>query len=265
MNQQSNYAFLQKYQRLQLSVMFDDLIDLEFATIGFSKTDPSSFWNLALTDELLNEKQLDEIETKLTSLNRKTTIYFENRHDLANLVSLLVIRNYKKSFEDCWQFWDNGQIDTKHFESTKKVNTDKDLKIFIDTFNACYRKDDPQNPYGELGEYLRVTEDAWHRHHAANRLEYFLTYKGDRPVAVSTLTNYEDIGYISNVGSLMEVRGEGFGKAATHYCVDRSIRNGHTEHCLATEEGHYPNEFYKRIGFSIRFTALGYTQTASTN
>lgn len=93
------------------------------------------------------------------------------------------------------------------------------------------------------------------------RIEYFMVYKGNKPVAVSTLTNYGDIGYISNVGSIREVRGEGFGKAATLFCVKESIKHGNKEHCLATEEGAYPNEFYKRIGFATRFTAIGYTKT----
>ena len=87
-----------------------------------------------------------------------------------------------------------------------------------------------------------------------------MVYKNNKPVAVSTLTNYDEIGYISNVGSLSEVRGEGFGKAATLFCIQESIKHGNREHCLATEEGAYPNEFYKRIGFVTRFTAVGYTK-----
>jgi len=75
-----------------------------------------------------------------------------------------------------------------------------------------------------------------------------------------TLTNHDGIGYISNVGSLRKVRGEGFGKIASLYPVSQSIKNGNLEHCLATEEGTYPNEFYKRIGFETRFTAVCYVK-----
>jgi len=81
------------------------------------------------------------------------------------------------------------------------------------------------------------------------------------PCAVATLTNFDGLGYISNVGSLKKVRGKGFGKIATLYCVAKSIKNNNQEHCLATEEGAYPNEFYKRIGFVTRFTACGYTKS----
>ena len=104
---------------------------------------------------------------------------------------------------------------------------------------------------------MNVARKVWSKYKRTNRLQYFVVFKGSEPVAVSTLTNFENIGYISNVGSLEKVRGEGFGKAATLFCVQESIKNGNDIHCLATEEGHYPNEFYKRIGFESRFNAIG--------
>ena len=140
----------------------------------------------------------------------------------------------------------------------KKVISIDDLEVFLKTFDQCYKKDDPQNPYGTLGDYLKITKDVWYKHHKSNRLEYFMAYKGDQPVAVASLNNYNNIGYILNVGSLREVRGEGFGKFATLYCVKVSKDRGNTVHCLATEENTYPNEFYERIGFNTRFTGCCY-------
>lgn len=124
----------------------------------------------------------------------------------------------------------------------------------------CFQKNDPQNPYGELGDYLKVAEKVWWRHHATNRIEYFMVYDGNEPVAVSTLTNYKSIGYISNVGSLKSVRGKGFGKLATIYCVNLSNKHENKYHCLATEEGTYPHEFYQRIGFEKKFSAVCFTK-----
>lgn len=240
--------------------MFDDLIELGFATVGYSKIDASVFWNNALTNQNLNEKQINDIERTLTSVNRRSTVYFEHRSDFIKLIHVLESEGYHKSFEDCWQFWSNGTIDERYFNSIKEVTTREELRVFLDVFNACYQKNDPQNPYGELGDYVKVAEDVWYKHHSTNRLQYFLVYKNGKPIAVSSLTNFGGIGYISNVGSLREVRGEGFGKAATLYCVKKSLENRNEEHCLATEEGQYPNEFYKRIGFVSRFAAVGYTK-----
>ncbi len=256
----TNYEFLKKYQRLQEGIAIDKIIDLGFASIGFSLKDKSSFWNLAIVNTVVNDSQIALIEDNLIKLQRNPTIYFEDRPDLSPLANLLEGKGYKKSFADAWQFWKGEVIDESHFSSVKKVDSEEMLQTYLKTFNECYLKDDPQNPYGELGEYLQTAEDAWHKHNGTGRLEYFIAYKADSPVAVSALTNFEGLGYISNVGTLPGVRGEGFGKLITHYCVFRSIENGNTEHCLATEEGEYPNEFYKRIGFETRFNALAYTK-----
>lgn len=240
--------------------MFDRLIELGFATVSFCEIDKTSFWNNALTDQMFTEEELSEIEQTMQSLGRVSAVYFEHRETLQPLISFLTAGGYKQEFEDSWMFWPGKDIDTSRFDSVKKVTNETELEVFLKTFDACYQKDDPQNPYGELGDYLEVTEKVWHKHCGTNRLEYLIVYKGDKPVAVSTLTNFEGIGYISNVGSLREVRGEGFGKLATFYAVEESKRCGNDTHCLATEEGTYANEFYKRIGFETRFTAVCYVK-----
>jgi len=155
-------------------------------------------------------------------------------------------------------FHDGKIINKEHFSQVQKVKDKDGLQIFLKTFDSCYQKDDPQNAYGELGEYLNAAKIAWLKNHKNNKVEYFIVYNNNKPVAVSSLSNYKNIGYISNVGSLIKVRGQGFGKLVTHYCISQSKKRGNNQHCLATEEGTYANEFYKRIGFKTIFTAVGY-------
>lgn len=240
--------------------MYNKLIDLDFASIAWCDKYDSSFFNHAQVDKPLTEKELDEVEQTLKELKRKPAVYFENRNDLSNLVDFLGKRGYKKTWEDSWMFHSGQEIDESAFNQVKKVEDETSLEEFLKAFDACYQKNDPQNPYGELGDYLEVAKDAWRKHNKSGKIEYFTVYDGEKSVAVSTLTNFAGIGYISNVGSLKEVRGKGFGKLASLCCVVQSKKNGNSEHALATEEGQYPNDFYKRIGFKTRFTALGYVK-----
>lgn len=85
---------------------------------------------------------------------------------------------------------------------------------------------------------------------------YYLIYDGNKPVAVSSLTSREGIGYISNVGSLREVRGKGFGKLATFVCIHESMERKNQYHCLATEEGTFAHDFYTRLGFECLLTGV---------
>lgn len=250
----TNYQFLQTYIELQKDIMFDELFELGFATVCCSHND-SSFWNNASVNSVLTSNDVGEIASKLIERKRKPAFYFENRTDLEPLVLLLSGQGYKKEAEDSWMFHSGENIDESRFGEIRKVETDADLEMFLTTFDQCYRKDDPLNPYGELGNYLITARIAWEKHHGSNRIEYFIAYKKDQPVAVASLTNRSRIGYISNVGSLVSVRGEGFGKLVTMYCVAQSKKGGNNTHCLATEEGTNPNSFYKSIGFETRFTA----------
>jgi ribosomal protein S18 acetylase RimI-like enzyme len=255
-----NFKFLQDYEQLQYAIMFDRFVDLDFAIISYCQGDDSVFWNHALTGKVLSDGELEKIEKTMKSLDRNPAVYFENKKELQSLVDLLKDKKYKFSFEDSWMFHSGKNIKTNRFDQVSKVTNEKQLMVFLGVFDACYQKGDPQNAYGELGDYLKVAENVWRQHHKTNRLEYFLVYKDGRPVVASTLTNHKGIGYISNVGSLKEVRGRGFGKIATYYCVEQSKKRGNIKHCLATEEGTYANEFYKRIGFVTKLTAVCFTK-----
>ena len=98
--------------------------------------------------------------------------------------------DYKNAWEDCWLFHLGKNIYSAKFSSVKKVNNKKDLKLFLETFDKCYQNDDPQNPYGELGDYLQKAEKAWLKHNQSGRMEYFMVMEKGKPVAVSTLTNF---------------------------------------------------------------------------
>lgn len=251
----SNYQLLQTYLELQKGIMFDDIFDLGFALVGYCENDHSSFWNNALVNTILSDEEIEKVSSKLLKLNRKPAFYFEHRSDLEPLSLRLSEQGYKQETEDSLMFHSGESIDESRFSEIKKVEDENRLEVFLETFNLCYRKDDPMNPYGELGDYLKASRIAWEKHHDTNKIEYFIAYKENKPVAVATLTNHKQVGYISNVGSLVSVRGEGYGKLATMYCVAVSKQNGNTLHCLATEEGTNPNAFYKSIGFNTRFTA----------
>ena len=253
-----NFSFLQKYIELQTSVTIDEVIDLGFVRIDYNKIEPSPYENFALTNKILSEGELNQIEQIFQRLGRKQAFYFENKPELKLLVDFLTTKGYKLDREDAWMFHNGENINADNFNLVRKVESEDDLAAFLKTFDNSFQKDDPQNPFGELGNYLKVTEAAWHRHRGTNRLQYFIAYKGDKPVAASALNNLNGIGYICNVGSLREVRGEGFGKLATLYALSSSVKNGNDYHCLATAEGTRPNEFYKRQGFVIKFTAVCY-------
>ena len=106
---------------------------------------------------------------------------------------------------------------------------------------------------------------AWHNLSPKDKIALYTTYndQGDA-VAVSILSSGNNIGYITTVGSLPSVRGEGYGKHATYHCLQESVKRGNKYHCLATEKDTYPYEFYKRLGFKNEFTSVCYVSASIT-
>jgi len=255
-----NVEFLEIYQHLQYQIMYNYLIDLGFASIAIGNTYDSPFFNHAQINKIISSEELKKIESVLEQYSRKPALYFENNEGAKDIIKFAEGKGYSYLWEDSWMFHDGNGTENLDFSAIKKVKTVDALEEFLNTFDSCYVADDPQNPYGKLGNYIDITRTSWERHNKSGKIEYFTVFDESSPVAVSTLTNFTGIGYISNVGSLPSVRGKGFGKIASLYCVAQSIKNGNKVHTLATEENQYPNDFYKHIGFKTKFNAIGYVK-----
>lgn len=255
-----NYNILEKFLDIMENTMFSKSVLLDFTRIIYNDSDSTPFWNFALIDQILDKNKIIAIEEKLKSLNRKPAIYFENTNLFIPLIGLLEKDGYRLNNEDSWMFYKNKVTDTSGFDKIKRVGSPEDLKIWLNTLNGCYRTNDPQNPYGELGVYVSLAERAWKSNNLTSKFEYFIAFKEMMPVAVATLTYEKDLGYISNVGSIQEVRGQGYGKLITLFCVYQAQKRDTDQICLATERGTFPNIFYKKLGFKTRFTARCYVK-----
>jgi ribosomal protein S18 acetylase RimI-like enzyme len=257
----TNFEFLNKFLDLENQVTYDEIFEYDFARTTYSKDDNSTFANFSLVNKIMTDGQSSKLEDLYKKLDRKLSFYFENGEENIFLREYLIKNSFKKQFEDSWMFYmKNNEFDESKLKDIKKVENESDLKVFIDVFDRSYVVNDPQNPYGDVKSFIPGAENAWRKFGATGRLEYFIVFKNGIPGAVSALNNYEGIGYISCVGSLPNFRGQDLGKKATLYAVKKSIKNGNGLHCLATEEGTYPNNFYKRIGFETKFTALQMTK-----
>ncbi|KKT65713.1 MAG: hypothetical protein UW61_C0040G0007 [Candidatus Curtissbacteria bacterium GW2011_GWC1_44_33] len=222
----SNYDFLAAYQNLQTGIEFDELIKRSSATVSHTAKNAAPYCNFALINKMLSDEEFSELEHLFSSLERTPVIYFENKPTLVKHLDRFKKRGYEKAFEDSWMFYERDVIDKSRFPQVKKVDDHKSLEVFLKTWDASLQSGDPQNPYGSVKGYLDNYRQAWLKFGASNRVQYFIVYDGEQPVATALLHSFEGVGYISNVGSLQTVRGRGFGKLATLYAVKRSQQIG---------------------------------------
>ncbi len=243
---------------LQLGITYKELFTYPWGSLCYSveTSDPSE--NHSLSNRDLSEAEIETVERKSNDLNRIPSFYFEKTNNLNGLVSTLVSHKYKLDWEDAWLFYEHDNIALPENVRGEVVVDEAGLELFISTFARCFQENDPQNPHGSMDGRLENVRNVWHAQKGTGRLEYYTIYQGSTPVATSALTSYKKIGYIDSVGSLQEVRGQGFGKTATFFAVKESMKQGNTTHCLCTIANTFTHDFYKRIGFDHRFSAVGY-------
>src|SRR5579859_5522102 len=162
-----NNSFIQQYLQLQKDVMFGRLDEHHSYTFCYCAADVSPFWNNVYTSSALAISQIEEVEKEMKKLHRVPAFYFEEKSELAPFKNTLLGHGYKQSANDSFMFFPDREVNDTQSFSGRKVENEKDLEVFLKTFDACYVKDDPVNPYGEIGEYIVPTRNAWNKHHAS--------------------------------------------------------------------------------------------------
>ena len=224
----------------------------------FTKDDSELWWNYALINNVISNDELDYIENFFKKRDRLPSIYFSEGKKSKLIINFLKKKGYELTAQDSWLFWNKKSpiIDSKEIT---KIETDIEFEEWIRTYIKSYPKEDPKNPYGDQTEFAEALKKSWYGRKKSYDTHY-LSFKNNKPVATAILTNYKKIGYLTSIGSIPSVRGEGYGKKISLYCVQNSIGLGNKHHFLVTEKGDYPYEFYKRIGFEPEFVAYLYTK-----
>lgn len=224
----------------------------------YTKENPEPWWNFVFFKRNLEKKYFKIVKSFFEKKKRQSSIYlFDDLKNKEN-ESILKKENYKLVTKDSYLFWDNKK--TKIDESKIiEVKTNKEFNIWIKTFIKSYPKDDPKNPYGEQKVFSKLLLKRW-KENKMNNNKYFIAFENKKPASVGILTSYNKQGYLSGIGSIPSARGNGFGKLITLHCINESLKLGNKHHFLITEKGHYPFNFYKRIGFKEKFVAYLYSK-----
>lgn len=254
------YPLLQTYQEMNLGVDYDEIIKVGSASLCLSHHDKGILGNYALVNAQIPQEELKKIEAVFSKHDRMSTIYFEERVGLLNLIDSLKEQGYKQTITDSWLFYEDEVKNQAKFDQIKIVKTDADFEAWLQTLDKCFVNDDPQNPYGPITHYVESSRKRWPDKKNNPDLEYYVVYEDGKPVATSMLNNRNGLGYIAAVGSLPSARGKGYGKLASLFAVYRSQQRKNFFTCLSTEEGHFPYKFYTRIGFNDRLRAVSFTK-----
>ena len=255
----SETDFLDHYFALQYRVSFDAIIPLQDAVFGYSRHDTSPYWNhIYLPKPTLTPDTLIGYETTCQDRDRLPAFYIVHNDKFSKCITILTKAGYTPYSEDAWMTY---APEKTVFPSVKfafnQVRTVEELDQFVELMDQCYPDNDPQNPYGNLGTYLDMTRQAWLQKSTEEELTYYtiMHIEKNKLCGVGAVILKEQMGYLCNVGTLPEERGQGVGKAAIHEGLRLIKKAGLTLACLATEHHQHPFKVYTHMGFETVFTA----------
>jgi len=203
--------------------MEDVLINLDFASVCVSRNNDSPFWNYSIPSKSLQKPEIEIVEKEMKKYNREPAFYFEKSKETEVLEKCLKESNYACSWKESWFFYTKKVESQNNFQLIKTVESDEDFAVFLDTLDQSYQDNDPQNPYGSTGkEYLESTKRSWDQHSCGDLIKHFILFADDKPVACCSLTSLNNLGYISNLGTIKKYRGRGYGKALSLFSVYNS-------------------------------------------
>jgi GNAT superfamily N-acetyltransferase len=257
-----NSQFLKLYQKTLFDLAYFDNLEkignVQIASTGF---DDSVWWNNATFDGELTDEIIAKAERYFRSINRKPIFYFAEDALNEENEKLLINKGYAQTDYEVWLEQKTPKINVDRFDQIRKVENEQDLEVFIKTIDRGYGADDPDNPYGGLGDYLSQIRESFRLHGASGKITRYIIFdENDNPASVGSLTNYERIGYISNIATVLEKRRQGYSAALLNYLLDNSVKAGNKTHCLATEVGSVPDKIYRKVGFTEMFRAKYYTK-----
>lgn len=245
--------FLHHYLNLQLGILFDQIRPVADSWFCSNNSGETPFWNQAVAFEVLNDAQVKKIETEFAKMERKPAFYLPQQKSLVGFSRELQNYGYEIKTSEVFMFHDGKNVPTLNFDSLKKVSSESELETFMKIFDDCYRSEDEKAGRGSgFNQCLQSTKDDWYRFHKNNRVEFFILYFENKPVGIISLTNYESMGYISNIGVLPAYRGMGLGKQITLFGVEMSKKHGNQVHFLIAEQGAAPEKIYGKIGFESK-------------
>jgi GNAT superfamily N-acetyltransferase len=262
----SGRYLLDKFFDLNQGIYFDRVQDLNYAKVYTSDNISNEYNNHAelISLEVDKERRLNRIEQVLLKAGRKPAIYITPLTRPEKIDTILKDSNYNISFNDAWMVMiDPGRLqEINQSLEVIYVNNDKTILDEFRRINALGFSGEktPENPYGDLdpNEYANATIKGLSHLKKSMRFEgYLFKYKGNF-VACSFLISDGQAGYISGVACIPQARGKGLGKTASLYATKRSLEIGNRITFLATEQGSWNEEFYRRLGFETQFTGTCY-------
>lgn len=243
------------YINANKGLYIDEIIERDNYVLGFSKYVNDADSNFAtkinadtnnieiIENELVEEfnirnKELCYIISPLSSLyNNIDSIFDEKKYDMIN--------------NEVWQIYEN-LTDFKEYNNSSNITIEicEDMDLIANISFEAFNTGDSEDPYGEFDKgYIELYKNYNKNNETKYKKEFYIIKEKNEIVGCTVGTYDEEIYGIYGLAIIKKYRGKGIGTKAIKQQLKRAYELNKRMVFLQTEDGYYPAELYRKIGF----------------
>lgn len=162
-------------------------------------------------------------------------------------------KDFKETDNEVWQiFEDFNSLDNvgKFTDFNVELEKTNDMKQFAHMTYDCFNAVDEEDPYAAMNKgYINIYENFKEHPDSKYKHEFYYIKSNNEIVGVITLVFGDGICGIYGLGIAKKHRKKGIGKEALRKLINQCRHKNVDMAFLQTEEGFYPADMYRKIGF----------------
>lgn len=240
-----------------LGFQFDGIDKFGKYTIAYHNQ-IKDYWCNFITDVKANSKEefdkiVLEAGRKLKEKDREVAIaVLPYMNEIYSHREIFFDNNYKLVSNEVWQIYENFEV----LDNIKtncnldvKLEETMDMKLYSEEMINAYQTGDKEDPYGDLDIIYREVYKNYKNLKKEYTNEFYFIKVDNKIVGVTSSVYDNEICGIYGLAIEKEFRGKGIGKEVIKNQLQMCKNKGLKLAFLQTEEGYYPADTYRKLGF----------------
>lgn len=245
---------------------FDAIDKYENYNIVYSNNIKDYWYNFISDIKVKNKKEFDktifEANEKMKSLNKHTAITILPLEDeIYNNKTLFFDNNYKLVSNEIWQIYDSfDKLDNIRTNCNFNIKLEKtdNMKLYSEEMYKAYNTGNLEDPYSNLDSIYKTVYSSYKKTNNKYITEFFFVKLNNKIVGVTEGVYDHEIYGIYGLAIKEEFRCKGIGKEVIKQQLKICKNNNLKIAFLQTEDGFYPANMYRKLGFKDVCTKFYY-------
>lgn len=240
-----------------LGFQFDGIDNFKKYKIAYHNQIKDYWYNFITDIKAESKEEFDKIildaSGKMKSKNRDVAIaILPYMQEIYNKREIFFDSSYELVSNEVWQIFDNfEELDTIKTNCSLNVKLEKttDMKLYSEEMIKAYQTGDKDDPYGDSDSVYKEVYENYKNVESEYTDEFYFAKVNDEIVAITSGVYDNEIYGIYGLAVKKDFRCKGIGKEIIKQqlkiCKDKKLKLAF----LQTENGYYPADTYRKLGF----------------